>query len=356
MGRKAILESYLSVEEIEHRYRGTKEYPERKWWQVIYMVAKGWQLKDASEAAGLSYSTGKRWLKRYNQEGPEALRDRRKSRSEKLPVHSLLTPEQTAELFQKLRSERPPDGGLWTGAKVACLIAEMTGREFVWAQRGCDYLRRLGFTLRRPRRRHVKADPEEQEAFKRRIHQTVERVKAQHKSAEVSVWAFDEHRVGLKPIIRRVWMPKDEPAIAPVHPRYEWLYLYSFVCPATGENFWLIMPVVNTEAMSLALREFAQQMAVSKERRVVLVMDRAGWHVTSGLEVPEGVDIEFLPAYSPELQPVERMWELSDEPLANRAFKSLKEMEEVLVERCKMLMGMQDVVRKRTLFHWWPRQ
>ncbi len=59
-----------------------------------------------------------------------------------------------------------PDGGLWTGPKVAAWIEEKTGTK-THPQRGWVYLKRLGFSLRRPRPRHAKADPEEQETFKK---------------------------------------------------------------------------------------------------------------------------------------------------------------------------------------------
>ena len=61
-----------------------------------------------------------------------------------------------------------------------------------------------------------------------------------------------------------------------------------------------------------------------------------------------------LPPYSPELQPAERLWELTDVPIANRAFKSIKEVEAALSDRCVWLEGQPDLVTRHTLFHWWP--
>src|SRR3712207_9465725 len=82
-------------------------------------------------------------------------------------------------------------------------------------------------------------------------------------------------RLGLKPVIRRVWAPKGQRPVARVRRRYEWLYLYAFVRPSTGEVRWLILPTVNVEVFSLALSQFAKEVGASKERRLLLVLDRS---------------------------------------------------------------------------------
>ena len=148
------------------------------------------------------------------------------------------------------------------------------------------------------------------------------------------MWAQDEHRLGLKPILRRVWTRRGERPRAPVHHRYEWLYVYGFVRPATGQTFWLVLPTVNKEffwrALSgRALSEFALHVGAGRDKRVVLVVDQAGWHTSKDVSVPEGLQLLKLPTYSPELQPAERLWPLVDEPVANRRFEDLDELEGV---------------------------
>lgn len=171
----------------------------------------------------------------------------------------------------------------------------------------------------------------------------------------VEVWAMDEHRLGLKPIVRRVWVPRRTAPTVKIHPRYTWLYLYGFVQPETGKTFWLLLPTVNIEMMNLALREFASAVGAGANKRVVLVLDGAGWHTSGAVVIPEGIEFMRLPPYSPELQPAERLWALSDDPLANRVPANLDELEDTLVARCRALMEDTETVRRRTLFHWWPR-
>lgn len=164
---------------------------------------------------------------------------------------------------------------------------------------------------------------------------------------------MDEHRVGLKPILRRVWAKKGKRPEAIVRPRYEWLYVYAFVCPESGETeFWLV-PSVNTESFQRVLAAFLGGRAAS----VMLVMDQAGWHVANAIKAMESEErlvLKYLPSHSPELQPAERLWSLVDEPLANEAFESLAALEAALAERCVALTDQEERIRALTLYHWWP--
>jgi transposase len=70
------------------------------------------------------------------------------------------------------------------------------------------------------------------------------------------------------------------------------------------------------------------------------VLDQAGWHVSPKVVLPEGLHLAFLPAYSPELQPTERLWRRVDEPFGNRAFVTLE--------------AQRDRLHILTCYHWWP--
>jgi hypothetical protein len=183
--------------------------------------------------------------------------------------------------------------------------------------------------------------------------QRVEQLRQAYPHAEIAVWAFDEHRLGLKPILRKVWAKRGQRPIAVVHHRYQWLYLYAFVCPGSGQTEWLIIPSVNVPWFNQALQVFADAVGAGANKQVLLVLDRAGWHRAEHVVVPEGIHLEFLPPYSPELQPAEHLWQLSDEPLVNRTFEDLDSLEEALATRCLTLSAMPEVIRQHTLFHWW---
>ena len=104
--------------------------------------------------------------------------------------------------------------------------------------------------------------------------------------------------------------------------------------PESGEVYWLILPTVNVELFSMALDEFAKEVGAGKDKHVLLVVDQAGWHTGKEVEIPEGIHLEFLPSGSPELQPAERLWPLTNEGVANGLFEEIEEIEQALMERC----------------------
>jgi DDE superfamily endonuclease len=96
------------------------------------------------------------------------------------------------------------------------------------------------------------------------------------------VWAFDEHRAGLKPVPRRIWAPKGRRPVATGRPRYEWLYLYGFVHPTSGAVEWFLCNAVNTALFAAVLARFAAAVGAGVDKTVILVLDNAGWHGGGG--------------------------------------------------------------------------
>ena len=167
---------------------------------------------------------------------------------------------------------------------------------------------------------------------------------------------MDEHRIGLKPITRGVWAPVGERPIALGHHRFEWLYVTGFVEPATGQTVWNVANAVCKEMFELILADFAKSVAAGTKKRIVLQLDRAGWHGPDNVRVPDGIHLVFQPAHSPELQPAEHLWTFVDEPLANRCFDTIESLDQAVGDRCVAVMQQPDTIRDSTLFHWWPCQ
>jgi transposase len=88
--------------------------------------------------------------------------------------------------------------------------------------------------------------------------------------------------------------------------RFESLYLFAACRPGTDQAFALALPQATTAAMAVFLEHFARQLEPGAH--AVLLLDQAGWHVSPRLAVPDNVTLLPLPAYSPELNPVERVW------------------------------------------------
>jgi transposase len=163
MPRTLALAAHLPADELYQRYRQTTRITERTQWHILWLKSGGRSATAIREVIGYSEKWICEIVHRYNEGGPEAIRDRRRDHPGAKPM---LSPDRQAELARLLEGPAP-DGELWSGPKVARWIESVTGRNKVHNQRGWEYLRRLEFTPQRPRRRHEGASQEEQAAFKK---------------------------------------------------------------------------------------------------------------------------------------------------------------------------------------------
>jgi transposase len=180
----------------------------------------------------------------------------------------------------------------------------------------------------------------------------VKRLRAANPGKVVEVWAEDEARLGLKPITRRVWWLRGCRPGTCGRTKYEWLYVYGFVRPKTGDSFTVLLPRANTARMGEALEAFAAHADPDGTKVLVLVVDNAGWHVAKRLAVPPNVRLHFLPPCTPELQPVEPFWALVREAVANDTFDRLDDLTRVVRRRCTRLAGDPATVKGAVGFHW----
>ena len=168
----------------------------------------------------------------------------------------------------------------------------------------------------------------------------------------VVVGAAAAARLGLKPIARRVWSLKGRRPRSGGRTKYEWLYVYGFARPRTGDTFTVLLPRVKVERMADALAAFAAHADPGGTKVLVLVVDRAGWHTAKRLAVPANVVLHFLPPCTPELQPVEPFWALVREAVANETFDRLAALRRVVRRRCRRLAQDRATVRGAIGFRW----
>jgi len=350
--KRLHITQHLSVDELEQRQRETPDPIERAHWHVIWLYAQGHPVKTIAQMTPYSTIWIYEILHRYDKHGPDGVGDRRHQN----PGHPPLVPPDVREKLDAALDDPAPDGGLWTSKKVAAWLAQELGVDHIHTARGWELLRSLGYRSYVPRPRHHKADPEEQEAWKKKLPDLIQQIRDAHPDVtQWELWTMDEHRIGLKPIVRRIWARKGERPIITVHQRYRWRYLYGFVCPQSGETFWLILPTVSVEVFSQALAELAQFLGLGPDKHLILVLDQAGWHTSDRVEVPAGIHLLFQPAYAPEVQPAERLWEVTDEALANQHFDTIDELVKAQEDRCAHIhQTQQEDMGSRTLYHWWP--
>ena len=154
-------------------------------------------------------------------------------------------------------------------------------------------------------------------------------MKRERPGQEVQVWLQDEARIGQQGTLTRMWAEKGSRPTALKQTEYEWAYLFAAVNPRTGQSSALIAPTVNTAYMNEHLAFISREAGPAVH--VVLVLDRAGWHVAEGLKVPSNLTLLHLPPYSPELNGAERVWGyMRSHHLANRVYKNYDELFEAI--------------------------
>lgn len=108
--------------------------------------------------------------------------------------------------------------------------------------------------------------------------------------------------------------------------------------------------------MNVTLEHFAKEAGASPTKQIILVLDGAGWHTANDLVLPTGIHLCFLPPYSPELQPAERLWPYINEALANRTFSSIHELVNKVDQRCREMDRDREHIARLTNYHWWPTE
>lgn len=157
----------------------------------------------------------------------------------------------------------------------------------------------------------------------------MKRIAKRHKGKKIQLWFQDEARVGQKGRNAHVWFEKGVRPVMHTDKRFKSVYIYGAVRPGTDDAFALILPRADTEMMRLYLDTFAQSLPA--DVHVVLVLDKAGWRVTGRLKPPDNITLVHLPAYSPELNPVEHLWlYLKERFLSHRIFDDQHD----IVEAC----------------------
>ncbi|MDR2113646.1 MAG: IS630 family transposase [Candidatus Accumulibacter sp.] len=160
----------------------------------------------------------------------------------------------------------------------------------------------------------------------------------------------DEARFGRITESRRCWCPKPERPVCPSMICREYIYAYGAVNLLDGQWDSLILPYGNTSCMPIFLDEIAQRYATD---RIVMVMDGAGWHKSSDLKVPKNMRLLLLPPHSPELNPVENIWEdIREKYFHNRVFPSLDAVEDHLLTSLKHLEDHPEITHSISSWDW----
>lgn len=160
--------------------------------------------------------------------------------------------------------------------------------------------------------------------------------------------AGDEGRFGRIGEVRACWCPQGVRPTVPKQQVRQYVYAYAAVAPELGQMTCLILPYANTKLMNLFLSQISREFA---DYLVILQLDKAAWHRSKCLTVPENIRLILQPAHSPELMPVEHIWEeLRENHFYNQVFQSLDQVEDALCQGLLELCSDCDRLRSLTFF------
>lgn len=280
-------------------------------------------LEFISESLGVSPSTLRRWFATFRQDGLEAVL----SRGYGIGRPSQLDEEITAYLLNGLENTR------WNTAEQARQELEQRfERRFTYAT-VWNWLKKCAGVLRVPRPVHEKRDSSKSEAFKRNFLGILNSLPLSGKKP-VKLWFADESRYGLLPNLRRVWTLKGLRPHKPWQSKYQWSYCYGALDPIDGATVFLQTPSVNMEWTQAFLEQIQSQYS---DYEHIVIWDGAGFHPKESSHeiVPDGVHIVTLPPYSPELNPIEKLWDLIQDQTANKLWPTIQRLDEVVALHLK---------------------
>ncbi len=308
---------------------------------LVVLWATGGQhtLEDLARLAGRARSTIQVWLDDFTAGGLARLLERAAPPGKASPVAQAKV---QAQLQSGLKA------GRWrTAGQVAAWLKAAHGIERA-AKSLYYWLGKVGGALRVPRPCHVKQDPEATAAFRAGLEQNLAKLNLP-KDRAVKIWMADESRFGLHTQSRRCWALRGQRVVLAREQRYEWEYVYGAVAVVQGQAQFQFLPSVSLELS----RGFLQQIAQSDPKAEhVVIWDQAGFHPRPGdATLPARIHLLPLPPYSPELNPVEGLWDQTQDVTCNRHFADLDHLEEALTEALRPFW--ETPARALSLVHHW---
>jgi transposase len=275
-------------------------------------------LEEISRTVNRGAATVQRWFAIYKQSGLKGLLKRGYGKGR---------PSTMDESIQEFLSEGLKEGRWNTAKQTQDELEKQFKRKFkyktVWY-----WLKKKAGVLRRPRPVHKKKDVVKAEAFKRNFLGTLKKLPLE-KGKPVKVWFADESRYGLLPVIRRVWTLRGLRPHVDWKTQYQWSYCYGALDIVDGETVFLQTPSVNMDWTKCFLGEILKAYPGHEH---VVVWDGAGFHAKTSehWSVPKGIHLVALPPYSPELNPIEKLWDLIQDHTANKLWETIELLDEAV--------------------------
>jgi len=300
--------------------------------------------EDIARQTGRARSSVQLWIETFTDEGLDGLLSRKKAPGK---LSALQAPAVQTDIAQGLREGRwrtGPQFAAWM--KQAHDIAICPTQTYYW-------MKKAGAALKVPRPVHTKKDEAAAAAFKEGLFDALCALELPAGS-RVKVWVTDEARVGLHDASRRCWALRGMRVVKPRQQEYEWSYVYGALEVVDGDSEFQLLPTVG---LPLTHGFLKQIVASHPEAFHVVIGDQAGFHFRPGDErLPERVRIIPLPAYSPELNPVERLWDIVKDSLCNRVYKGIEALEDAACTALEPFIRNRQRVRSLVGDGWMHTQ
>lgn len=342
MARKRTKVTMSAEEEaqLKRQIRSTNDARDKERMQVVLWATQGQHtLADLARLAGRARSTIQVWLEDFAEGGLAQLLEREAPPGKPSPVAGSKVQEQ---LQAGLKA------GRWrTAGQVAAWLKETHDIKRV-AKSLYYWLGKVGGALRVPRPCHIQQNPVATAAFRDELEQNLEKLNLPKERA-VKIWVADESRFGLHTQSRRCWALRGQRVVLVQEQRYEWEYVYGAVEVVEGLAQFQFLPFVSLELS----RGFLQQIADSDlQAEHVVIWDQAGFHPRPGdAQLPARIHLLPLPPYSPELNPVEGLWDQVQDVTCNRHFANLDQLEVTLTQALRPFW--ETPARALSLVHHW---
>jgi transposase len=291
---------------------------------ALHHLQSGRLLKDVADTILYDEKAVREWLRRFVDFDYEGLIERNgRGQKPRLPKER---EEEFKDELDKLHEEK-------NGGRV--MVEDI--RKLLLEKFDCNYSRRGVYTLLdrlnivwiTGRSKHPKHSEEAIENFKSTFPEEVKAIEGKIKNKKIEIWWQDESRVGQQGSLSRVWAAKGTRPRVVRQRQFLNTYIFGACCPDKDKGCALILPECHTGMMQLHLDEISKN--VEDEYHAIIIMDRASWHTTEALNIPNNLSLLPLPAYSPELNPMEQVWQkIKAEHLTNTTFKNYED----IVERC----------------------
>ena len=346
MARITRAASHLPVEEVKARMKNDPRPWCRNRWLIIYnALVDPREATDIAKHTGVTVSTVHTVIADSNRLGVAAVETPGKGgwRS------GYLTSEEERDFLQPF-FDRAAKGEIATAAQIKQEFEQRIGHE-VHKTTIYRLLDRHQWRKLVPRPYNPKANKEEQEQFKQNFPKLVEEVvntRDPKDERPVLKMAQDEACFGRISMVRRSWAPKHIRPLVPNQIVREYTYAYAVVAPKEGKMTSLILPTADTAMMNLFLEHVSRTFS---KYFLVIQVDQAGWHNAKDLVIPENVRLIPQPAYSPELNPVEPIWEeIREKAFYTCTFPSLESVTDTLCDQLCQLEDNEQLLRSMTYF------